>query len=202
MSPTTDWYTYYDLFLPDVLSQHAQNQTDSIATAWVVFWSNDRAVLDRLENNGYTRTWTHITEHYGNQIATYRYDHLLSPPIDTFANGMILRGAIIDETDLRLDLWWSTDTPQNADYTTAGGLLNEAGVLVAQWDSFPPMMTSQWVENQVIFDPKRLKLVEGQSLTAGEYTAIVKVYIWDGQITDIRTLSDAPYVEIGKIQVD
>lgn len=201
ISNPLDWYTYYDLFLPDILNRASDNQNDGISTAWVVFWSNDRAVLDRLEANGYTRTWTHITEHYGNQIATYRYDRLLTPPIDTFTNGMILRAGVIDEQNLRLDLWWSANAPPPVDYTTAGGLLNEAGILVAQWDSFPPLMTSQWVENQVIFDPKPLKLVEGQSLTTGEYTAIVKVYIWDGQITDIRTQADAPYVEIGKIHL-
>ncbi|MDZ4669655.1 MAG: glycosyltransferase family 39 protein, partial [Phototrophicales bacterium] len=74
MSPTLDWYTYYDLFLPDILANTAQNQTDSIATAWVVFWSNDTTVLDRLATAGYTRTWTQLTDHIGNQIATYRYD--------------------------------------------------------------------------------------------------------------------------------
>jgi len=201
ISDTQDWFTYYDLFLPDVLNRASQNQADGISTAWVVFWSNDRAVLDRLESNGYTRTWSTITDHYGNLIATYRYDHILSAPIDSFTNGMILRGALIDKEALRLDLWWSTNAPLSFDYTTAGGLLNEAGVLVAQWDSFPPIMTSQWDENALIFDPKSLKIVDGQTLTTGEYTAIVKVYVWDGQITDIRTQADAPYVEIGKIQL-
>lgn len=201
MSPTTDWYTYYDLFLPDVLSQHAQNQTDSVATAWVVFWSNDRAVLDRLSNAGYTRTWSHITEHFGNIITTYRYDKLSAPPVDSFANGMILRGALIDSDALRLDLWWSTSAPLSADYTTAGGLLNANGVLVAQWDSFPPMMTSLWDETTLIYDPKPLQMIDGYTLTEGEYTAIVKVYVWDGQITDIRTQSDAPYVVLGRLRI-
>lgn len=202
ISETLDWFTYYDLFLPDVLNRASENPLDGIATAWVTFWSNDRAVLDRLENNGYTRTWSSITDHYGNQIATYRYDRILSSPLDTFTNEMILRGALIDEENLRLDLWWSTNAPQTADYTTAGGLLNEAGILVAQWDSFPPIMTSQWDENTLIFDPKPLKIVDGQTLTTGEYTAIVKVYVWDGQITDIRTQSDMPYIVIGKIEID
>ncbi len=202
MSPTTDWYTYYDLFLPDVLSQHIQNQTDDIATAWVVFWSNDRAVLDRLSDAGYTRTWSHLTDHFGNIITTYRYDKLSTQPVDSFANGMILRGALVDEDALRLDLWWSTSASLSADYTTAGGLLNANGVLVAQWDSFPPMMTSQWDENMHIYDPKPLQMVDGYTLTAGEYTAIVKVYVWDGQITDIRTQSDAPYVVIGTLTID
>lgn len=201
MSPTTDWYTYYDLFLPDVLSEHAQNQTDNIATAWVVFWSNDRTVLDRLENAGYTRTWSSITDHFGNIITTYRYDKLSTQPVDSFSNGMILRGALVDEDALRLDLWWSTSAPLSADYTTAGGLLNADGVLVAQWDSFPPMMTSLWDENILIYDPKPLQMVDGYTLTAGEYTAIVKVYVWDGQITDIRTQSDAPYGVIGRVKI-
>ncbi len=201
MSPTTDWFTYYDLFLPDVLSQHIHNQTDDIATAWVVFWSNDRAVLERLANAGYTRTWSHLTDHFGNIITTYRYDKLSTQPVDSFANGMILRGALVDEDALRLDLWWSTSASLSADYTTAGGLLNADGVLVAQWDSFPPMMTSQWDETALVYDPKPLQVVDGYTLTAGEYTAIVKVYVWDGQITDIRTQSDALYVVLGRVKI-
>jgi hypothetical protein len=202
MSPTLDWYTYYDLFLPDVLNRATENQADGIATAWVIFWSNDNAVLTRLENAGYTRTWTQTTDHIGNSIATYRYDRFLAPPVDTFANGMVLQGAIFDKADLRLDLWWQTTSPQGVDYTTAGGLLNEAGVLVAQWDSFPPMMTSQWGLSDSVYDPKPLKVVDGQTITAGNYTVIVKVYVWDGSITDIRTTSDEPYVTVGRIRLD
>jgi len=202
MSPTLDWYTYYDLFLPDILANTAQNQTDSIATAWVVFWSNDNTVLDRLATAGYTRTWTQLTDHIGNQIATYRYDQFSAPAVDNFANGMVLRGAIFDQTDLRLDLWWQTNTAQALDYTTSGGLLNEAGVLVAQWDSFPPTMTSGWGLSDTVYDPKPLVMVDGQSLTAGDYTVIVKVYVWDGTITDIRTASDEPYITVGRVRLD
>jgi hypothetical protein len=202
MSPTTDWYTYYDLFLPDVLSKYAHNQTDNIATAWVVFWSNDRAVLDRLATSGYTRTWTHLTDHLGNIISTYRYDKLSASSIDQFANGMILRAALIDQQALRLDLWWSASTSLSADYTTAGGLLNADGILVAQWDSFPPIMTSQWDVQMPIYDPKPLQVVDGYTLSAGDYTAIVKVYLWDGAITDIRTQADAPYVVIGTVRIN
>lgn len=201
MSPTLDWYTYYDLFLPDVLSRHMAG-TNDIATAWVVFWSNDTAVLDRLSNAGYIRTWTHRTPHLDSHIITYRYDVIHTAPVDTFANGMVLRASQFDEAMLRLDLWWGTDAQLQADFTTAGGLLNADGVLVAQWDSFPPQMTSTWGMDAVIYDPKPLQMLDGYTLTDGDYTAIVKVYLWDGEITDIFTLSDVPYVVVARVQLD
>ncbi len=170
-----------------------------MATAWVLFWSKDDTLLHTLDAAGYVRTWTQTTDHIGNAIDLYRYDHLPEAARATFQNDMILRAAEIDVEDLRFDLWWSVAAPVDADYTTSAILLDAAGQVVAQLDS-PLPMTTLSAEN-VIYEGKSLDLAAGlTALPPGTYTALVKVYRFTPEgIVDIPTVDDAPWVEIGVV---
>jgi uncharacterized membrane protein len=205
ISPTADWYTYYNALLPDLMAESQSRRIGDVATAWLVWWGGEQMMLDSLANNGYLRTMTLPFDHLGNTIRLFRYDHLPETARAEYSNGLILRGAEIDAAELRVDLWWSVDEQLPADYTTSVMLLDASGIPVAQKDS-PPYFgerpTSSWQTGEVIFDPKTLELVDGaEVLPSGEYTVIVKVYLWSPEgIVDVGTVDEAPWVEVGMLE--
>jgi hypothetical protein len=204
LSVTTDWYTYYDLWLPQLIDLNLQRQTGHAATAWVAFWSKDRTVLDRLESAGYARTLTQTWVHLGNAIDLYRYDRLPAAPVMTFDGGLNLRGAEIDADDLRADLWWSVDQAVGVDYVTSAFLLDAGGALVAQLDSQPQFgqrPTPTFAPGEIVFDPKALTLTGGLTeLPPGEYQVGVQVYRFiEGGIQNMPTAEGENYVVIGMV---
>jgi hypothetical protein len=205
MAPTLDWYTYYDALLPQLFVENQRNRSGDVATVWLVFWGGDEIIFERLAENGYTRTMTTVTKHLDNDINLYRYDHLPTEPAASYQNGMDLRAVEIDAETLRVDLWWSVDEQLAENYTTAVMLLDESGLPVAQMDSqpyFEQRSTSSWQPTTVVFDPKTLQLNDGVSeLAAGEYTVIVKVYLWSADIgvTDIPTTDGDMWMVVGKL---
>ncbi|GAB4512425.1 MAG: hypothetical protein OHK0046_11910 [Anaerolineae bacterium] len=178
MAVTTDWPTYYDAFLPQLLQTVRDEQP--LATAWLVYWSAVRQPIDRLEEAGFQRTMTIPYDLGENTIYTYRYDHLPAETLTTFEPGLVLRAARFDVENLRADVWWSADAALTADYTTSVLLLDANGQVAAQYDSMPfynTRPTSQWQAGDIVYDPKPLQPTNG-SLPAGEYTAVVQVYQW------------------------
>ncbi len=206
MAPTTDWFTYYDGLLPEVLDTTHALRLGDVATAWLVFWSQDRAVIERLEDGDYKRTLTITYDHFGNNIDIYRYDRLPRQPVGLFENGLLLWSAEIDADDLRVDLWWQTadDTPLAGDYTTSVLLLDANGVVVGQKDSLPNFnqhQTSQLQAGEVIYDPKYIELIGFDVLPPGTYTVIVQVYEWSPEgITNFSTLDSDPNIMLGTIE--
>jgi mannosyltransferase len=198
----TDWYTYYDAWLPFIFDLQAEQVGDGVATAWLVFWSRERAAIERLEAAGYTRTMTITYDHLGNAIDLYRYDRLLpsDEPAVEFDNGMILRAVEIDAGALRVDLWWSADTPPDGDYTVSALLLDEHGALAAQYDSPPgrgQRSTRGWQPGEIIYDPRPLELTAAyEELPPGRYTVAAQVY----RFTSDGTLVHALPVDAGDEQ--
>jgi len=86
-------------------------------------------------------------------------------------------------------------------------LLNSDGFPVAQKDS-PPFNgerpTSTWAAGQVIYDPKYLEPMNGMSsIPPGDYTVIVKVYLWSPEdIVDIATVEGNPWVIVGALHIE
>jgi mannosyltransferase len=201
----TDWYTHYTALLPFLFDAQQSGLDDGeIATAWLVFWSRERAAIERLEEAGYTRTMTVTYDHLGNDIDLYRYDILPPGTFAAFENGMTLHAVRIDPNALRVDLWWSAGEALAADYTVSALLLDESGQLVAQLDSFPfrgERPTRGWTPGEIVYDPRALQLKEGRdSLPPGTYTAAVQVYRWtpDGALQHALPLdSEAEYVIVG-----
>ncbi|MEQ8675911.1 MAG: glycosyltransferase family 39 protein [Aggregatilineales bacterium] len=192
MSVTTDWFTYYDLWLPQLFDLNQENKIGDVATVWLAWWYHEQTSIERLETSGYVRTMTTSREHLDNTIYLYRYDMLPATPTVTFENGMVLNAVELDPDDLRVDLWWSTTQPLDREYVTSALLFDSSGALVAQLDSVPYLgerSTLSWSTDDVIFDPKWLALTDGaQTLAAGDYTVEIQVYTFtDGAIENIPT---------------
>lgn len=166
----------YPTGLPDVLNDYD--------TVWVEDWSAEEDLYVKLAAAGHERTATMTTDHLGNAIDVYRYDRLPDAPVTTFENGMVLRKTEFDAEKMRIDLWWMSEAEQTNDYTVSAFLLNEAGQLVAQLDSYPfngERPTSSWQAGENVYDPHVLVAAEGfpapADLPAGRYQVGVKVYL-------------------------
>lgn len=207
MAVTRDPETYYQLWLPRLYEINQTRRPGEVATAWLVFWSPDRRIINELEAAGYQRTMTVTTDHLGHGIDLYRYDMLPAQPRAVFDNGMTLHAAEIDADSLRVDLWWSVDTADTpADTITSVQLLTAEGVLVAQLDSVPfygQRPVSSWTPGAVVFDPKTLEPILADSLDSlppGEYTVVAQVYAWSPEgIAQALTIDGERWAVLGTI---
>lgn len=200
VEPSGDWQVmyYYERFMPDVerrsIRQWKRESPETYAaglpalirqhdTVWYMHWSADRGVFDVLADLGYIETGRTSEDWLGNALTVYRYD-VLPPAAEAaarFSNGMTLRLARqAPDALLRLDLWWSSDAPLNADYTVSAILLDAEGRLVAQHDSQPAggtRPTTGFAPGEIVYDPHPLVLAEGiRALPPGTYTVAVKLY--------------------------
>lgn len=199
MAPTTDWFTYYDGLLPQVIDSTTERRIGDVATAWLIFWSKDHTVIDRLEAADYQRTMTITYDISGNALDINRYDHLPAAALGSYETGMILRAAEIDPDAQRVDLWWSADTPLAADYTTSVLVLDASETVVAQKDSPPPKPATSWHPDDVIYEAKFLELTGG-NLLPGEYTVVVQVYLWTPEnLLNYATSDGERWLVIGTI---
>jgi len=205
MAPTTDWYTYYDGLLPQLIQQTESQHAGDVTTVWLAFWSKENASIDRLTQAGFVRTMTTTHDHLGNALDLYRYDLLPRTPSAAYDSGMILRAVEIDSDALRVDLWWSADAPLTMDYVTSALLLDANGALVGQLDSIPFLTqrsTLGWQAGEVIYDPKQLVLANGMiALPPGTYTVVVQVYSFTdaGQIQKSLTVDGADWYVAGTV---
>lgn len=145
---------------------------------WFFHWSPDPSGFDFLAQTGHVRTALMTTDHIGNALTVYRYDHLPDSEIARYQNGMILRHAAIHPADMRIDLWWTSAAPIAQDYSVSAFVLDAGGQLVAQHDSFPfenRRPTTGWQAGETIYDPHPLAPA---TLPPGEYTVAVQVYTW------------------------
>ncbi len=166
---------------------------------WLAHWGSRGYTLDQLASLGYTRTATLTTDHFGTDFNVYRYDRLPQEPLARFTSGMVLRDARLYAHPLRVDLWWSAPQPLAIDYSVSAFLLDEAGRLVAQRDSYPfadARPTTSWQPGEVVYDPRPLA---PEDLPPGRYTVGVKVYTWyDGTI--FPTVDGEEWVAVGTIE--
>jgi len=190
----------YPTGVPDVL--------DDYETVWVEDWSAEEDLYVKLAAAGHVRTATMTTDHLGNAIDMYRYDRLPDEVVTTFENGMILRQTDFDANTMRLDLWWISEVAPTHDYTVSAFLLNEAGQLVAQLDSYPfngERPTSSWQAGETIYDPHVLAAAEGfpapLDLPAGRYQLGVKVYLSSPQgLTVLQDADGQDYHIVGMVE--
>jgi mannosyltransferase len=210
IDPTVSLYylreRYQAAFIP-----HLQGILSSTDGIWLAYWgdvSKKHDVFDVLEAEGFVRTDTLPYTHHGYPIYAYRYDRAtaLQHTLAQFGDSLTLRRAVWPATvkpgeSLSILLWWAADAPPPQDYTVSAFLLDSAGVLRAQRDSYPAdgrAPTSVWTPGQFVFDAHRLSLP--QHLPPGEYTVGVKLYTWwDGAI--LGTIDGAEYYTAGTITV-
>jgi len=95
----------------------------------------------------------------------------------TDENGQPIQNSTLDTQNLKLTLYWRSESPLPVDYTTFVHLRNEAGETVAQQDQ-PPLNgvypTSLWDPGEIIADEIRLTLPA--ALPPGEYSLVVGLY--------------------------
>lgn len=188
-------------------AEYPQGMIDMLnahSTVWLVHWSPDLSAFDFLAQTDHTQTARFSTEHVGNLINVYRYDKLDGSAVAAYENGMILRHAAIippdDAGQMRVDAWWSTDTPLELDYTTSAFLLDAGGALVGQHDEFPQRSqrpTTSWQPGEVIYDPHPIDV---STLPAGTYTVALQTYTYfDG--VRYNTTDGQPWFVIGTVRI-
>ena len=188
---------------PGSYQRRAQEVIDRHSVAWVAFWDPDETIFRLLQESGYERTATLPTPHIGSEVINvYRYERLQPGPADVpFVNGMVLEQAEIIDGGERVDLWWRADETLNDDYSVSVFLLDEAGQLAAQHDSYPlenRQPTTAWQPGALVYDPHPLDV---SSLAPGTYSVGVKVYTWyDGQPR--ATATGDEWATVGEVRVE
>jgi hypothetical protein len=107
----------------------------------------------------------------------------VEPLSSVFDGSLVLEGAQLEEGMVRpggtltLDLYWSSLSPTNEDYTVFVHLLNEHGDLVGQGDG-PPVSgrypTSAWSPGELILD--RHVVPVSNETPSGNYTLVAGLY--------------------------
>jgi hypothetical protein len=231
ITPSGDWQVlyYYERFMPEGVERRSlrQWQLEDGATyaeglpallaehpnVWFMHWSSDTSGFAALDSTGHVQTALMTEDWLGNDLNVYRFD--IVPPEDdalaVFESGMVLRDAVVHPDTVRVDLWWSAaDSPPDRDYTISARLLDENGLLAAQFDSYPfagRRPTTTWQPGEVIYDPRPMHLDDHFETEAGTfelppgtYTVAVQVYHWTPEgFTDIPTIDGADYVVVGSI---
>lgn len=182
-------------------------ETDGL---WLAYWGDvakKHDVLDALAAGGFVRTGMLEYEHHGYPIYAYRYDRADSfgAPLAEYGP-MALRRAVLPDAarpgeTIHALLWWSASDTPPADYTVSVFLLDAAGALRAQHDSFPAgggRPTSAWSPGEIVFDAHSIRLPG--DLPPGDYTVGVKLYTWwDGVI--LPAGDGTEYAAVGTISV-
>lgn len=175
-------------------------------TVWVSRWNDMPLGLDLMRSFGHVQT-AHRVMLYGDSILeAYRFDKLPDgdgDPIAAWRNSMTLRQVEIHPDLLRVDLWWSAENALARDFTTSAILLDEAGALVAQYDSMPFLNerpTTTWETGEVIYDPKPMQLIGRDTLAPGTYQVAVQIYaLVDGAPQNVRTVERQQWVVVGTL---
>jgi hypothetical protein len=188
-------------FEPQTYAQVGQlvGQYDGV---WLTRWSDDAQIFGWLHDSGHVQSAARTIEHIGSTINVLRFDRLPDEPVVEYLNGMTLSKVALYPDLLRVDLWWSLESPVGVSYTTSAFLLDEGGRLVAQFDSFPfdgERPTTGWSPGEVVYDPKPLVTLDGRPLSPGRYSVGVQIYtLADG--VKIRTVDGDPWAVVGQIE--
>lgn len=183
----------YEAGLPALIDAHDH--------VWLFYWSSDESAFAWLNTLDFARTAT-VTVDFNPNVFFYRYDRLQGEALSRYENGLILRDARLRPESMTVDLWWSAEGTLDHDYVVSAYLLNDAGQLVAQWDSQPfldqhPM--TGWEAGETIYDPRILRTMDGAPLSPGTYQAGVVVYWFagDGSIQRLPLMDGRDAVPLG-----
>jgi mannosyltransferase len=176
---------------------------------WLAYWGDEAKkhdVFDVLDSAGFVRTATLPYSHHGYPIYAYRYDRAstLQNVIARFGDSITLRRVVYPDSiaagdDVRVLLWWSTDTAPQLDYSVSVFLLDADGVLRAQQDGYPAegaAPTSAWTPGEFVFDAHTLT----GHLAPGTYTVGIKLYTWWDNVI-LPTADGADYFAAGTVTV-
>lgn len=182
-------------FQPDTYESGMLGYIYSYDSVWVASWSNNQDVFDKLHATGHVRTWSQaILPDDEFNWWLYRYDRLPEDALAIFDNGMILQHADINP-DGQVDLWWTTETDIERDYTISVKLLQDGAVVgqvdgQAQLNSRP---TSTWATVETLYDPYQF------DVPAGTYSVSVQVYLWTADRIQPVLVDERDGIIIGEI---
>jgi hypothetical protein len=146
---------------------------------WIVRFSSDYDVLPYLENQGWTQTASVFPEtELGVPVELWRYDRVPPSEVESFGDVLMLKDARVSTqpSGVTVTSLWSAQADTETDYTMSAFLLDEAGTLVAQHDSYPldgVLPTSAWEPGRTYFDGR---FIPTSGLASGTYQVALKVY--------------------------
>jgi hypothetical protein len=179
-------------------------------TVWVLRWNDTPVAFELLAPAGHVQTAYRSMTYDGNLLEAYRFDQPSvfddGAPLARFGDDLTLHAARFSPERLRVELWWSAGATLQADLTTSAFVLDSEGRLVAQYDSAPyhgERPTSTWQVGEVVYEPKPMRLTDGERLPAGRYTVGVLAYRYnpDGTLTDLLTEAGARFVTVGAFEI-
>jgi hypothetical protein len=178
---------------------------DSLDHLWLFYWSSDEGAFFWLEQFGFERTASISPDYIAEGVFLYRYDRLPEEAIVAYENGLVLRNVLIND-DFYVELFWSTDTVLETDYTISVFLLDESGQLVAQIDSQVSVLDNQrpmstWQVGDLIYDPRKLDVSE--ELAAGTYQMGLTIYSVENEgIVRLNTIQGENQLILETIVID
>lgn len=150
---------------------------DAHDTIWLARWNDSDEVFARLALTDHVQTGYDAINHVGNLLEIYRFDRLPDTPQIRYDNGMELLEARFNPMTATAQFLWRAETDLDADYTSAAFLLDPAGGVVAQFDSWPgENPTSAWDQGTAAYDTKPLRTPDGNMPPPGQYTLALVVY--------------------------
>ena len=194
----------YQAWLPQLLQAHQ--------TVWLMHWSNDDSVFGWLDKLDFRQTADFIYRHDGgltgeSQMHIFRYDRLDEVEAAArFENGMILRSASLDRTDLRVDSLWQTEARLDRDYVISAKLLDGAGAVAAQLDSQPQLNqrpTQTWKIGEIVYSPHEMRLTADiKALPPGDYQVVAQVYESQADgLVNMRTARGEEWVVVDSLTI-
>ena len=190
----------YHAWLPQLLEAHQ--------TVWLMHWSDDESVFGWLDKLDFQQTADFVHRHDGGlagevRMHIFRYDRLDEGKAARFENGMVLRSALFDRHDWRVDSLWQTEARLHRDYVISAKLLDGAGAVAAQLDSQPQLNqrpTTGWKTGDVIYSPHEMRPIG--ALPPGDYQVIVQVYAAEaGGLVNVQTASGKEWVIVDSLTI-
>jgi hypothetical protein len=183
---------------------------ENVEAVWVVtlIYGNPYDHRPELTELGFVQTTPPISLGVRDILPIIRYARPpQGAPIAIFGDNLALLQVkpYQQENVFSVYLTWQPEAAPGVDYTVSAFLLNDAGILVAQQDSFPlhgASPTSQWGANSLNFDAHHIPI---EHLPPGEYDLGIKVYTWwDGAIQPAAPceINDCFYVVVDRVRVE
>ncbi|MCI0714144.1 MAG: hypothetical protein L0154_28565 [Chloroflexi bacterium] len=195
---------------PDEYGQYLLDSVDEYDGLWLVRFGETDIVQHVLRENGWlvTGSTTQATD-LGATVELLRLDRPpTNEPMTVFGEQLHLYNADVQVLDsgVSTTFLWSPEDALEQAYTISVFLLDSAGRLVVQQDTYPLTPTQNWQTGQFYFDSRFLSF---SSLPPGVYTVGVKVYYFtDPAFQNLQILPVEPcsrdnceFLEIEAIEV-
>jgi hypothetical protein len=193
MGADTEWLSireaedeYKADFLP-VLEAYVRDRE----AFWLVYWGDEKPIDYEgiFTNLGFRRTAAPYVWHEGAKLYSYRYDRFATNEEAIFfseveTNRFALRKSRLPENIsqnvfIKIELWWTAETPPPVDFSISVFLQDEMGQSYAPLDQAivsADVMTSAWDVGEIYYTPYDYAIPA--DLPSGEYQVMVRLYFY------------------------